>query len=539
MLDILNILTNLKIKGFYPNNILDIGCHKGTWTQEVLKVFHKSNYILFDAITYIEIQELLNTYNNIQYYNELLGEKEDEVIWYQKKNSGDSIFKERTNIYSECLEIKKTTKLLDNIIPENIYDLIKLDVQGSEIPILKGATKTIKHTSFIILEIQFMGKYNNSVPIFLEHIKYMDTINYILYDIVEIHKVNNIIIQVDIIFINKNKINGLKINTPLIHSQMLSAFDREHVINYVERKKIENINYKVIDIGGSAEYTNWSHNIIDYIADLMNPPETINKIKYFKLNFNYESEWQEILDFVEENGKFDFSICSHVIEDISTPAVLIKMLGKISKEGFIAFPSKYRELKEINDNKYVGYSHHRWIYSFNNNKFIAYPKLNFIQSLPIMNIGENSDLIDFSFFWKNKLNLNIVNNDYLGPTEKQVFDYYNDLINDDLDLLKKFVNNYSITNKLDNIYHSLLHIEYLKKFNINSSNRLIIIIPINLNYINSFLQDITYMDSQDYIPYDIAKINKIDYILSEIYILFIKKNDILNTYVDNIITNLL
>ena len=39
MLDILNILNNLKIKGFYPNNILDIGCHKGTWTQEVLKVF--------------------------------------------------------------------------------------------------------------------------------------------------------------------------------------------------------------------------------------------------------------------------------------------------------------------------------------------------------------------------------------------------------------------------------------------------------------------------------------------------------------------
>ena len=106
MLDILNILNNLKIKGFYPNNILDIGCHKGTWTQEVLKIFDKSNYILFDAITYPEIQELLNTYNNIQYFNELLGEKEDEVIWYQKKNSGDSIFKEITNIYRRELALK-------------------------------------------------------------------------------------------------------------------------------------------------------------------------------------------------------------------------------------------------------------------------------------------------------------------------------------------------------------------------------------------------------------------------------------------------
>ena len=43
------------------------------------------------------------------------------------------------------------------------------------------------------------------------------------------------------------------------------------------------------------------------------------------------------------------------------------------------------------------------------------------------------------------------------------------------------------------------------------------------------------MDSQDYILFG-NHTNKIDNILSEIYILFIKKNDILNTYVDNIIS---
>ena len=534
----LNTLEKLKNLGFYPTNILDIGAHKGTWTLEVLKVYPNSNYILFDAIQYPEIEEVLNNNHNIQFYNELLGQTEEEVIWYQKKNSGDSIYKERTNIFLDCLEIKKHIKVLDNIIPINTYDLIKLDVQGSEIPILKGATETIQNTSFIILEIPFMGKYNTSVPTFLEHIQYMDSINFILYDIIELHSVKNIIIQVDLIFIHKNKINGLKINTPLIHSQMLSPFERQHIINYIQRKKIENINYTVIDIGGSAEYTSWSYDIIDYIADLVDPPETINKIKYFKLNFNYESQWQEILDFVEKNGKFDFSICSHVIEDISTPRVLINMLGKISKEGFIGVPSKYRELKEINDNKYIGYLHHRWIYSIYNNQFIAYPKLNFIESLPITNIGENSDLIDFSFFWKNKLTLNIINNDYLGPTEQNVFNYYNQLINDDLDQLKNIVHNYTISTNLHNIYHSLIHIEYLKKFNIQSVTRLIIIIPINLDYTNTFLQDIIYMDKQDYIPYDIVKINKIDEILTEIYILFIKKNDELNNTVDKIITNL-
>ena len=48
-----------------------------------------------------------------------------------------------------------------------------------------------------------MGKYNENVPNFIEHIEYMDSIGYILYDIIEIHKIENIIIQLDIIFIKK------------------------------------------------------------------------------------------------------------------------------------------------------------------------------------------------------------------------------------------------------------------------------------------------------------------------------------------------
>ena len=321
---------------------------------------------------------------------------------------------------------------------------------------------------------------------------------------------------------------------------MLTPFDREHIINYIQRQKNQNINYSVIDIGGSAEYTSWSYPVIDYIADLVDPPNEINKIKYFKLNFNYESEWKEILDFVNENGKFDFCICSHVIEDISTPKVLINMLGKIAKEGFIGIPSKYRELKEINNNKYVGYMHHRWIYTFENEKLLAYPKLNFIDSLEnVKKIGENNDLIDLSFFWKNKLNLEIINNDYLGPTEQVVLNKYNNLLNDEVDEIKDIVLNYSNLNKhIDNIYYKRIHIEYLKKYNFDSNNRLIIIIPIHYDYNNTFLQDIKYMDKQGYIPYDIVNIKNSDNILVELNILFIKKTDILNTIVDNIITNI-
>ena len=82
--------------------------------------------------------------------------------------------------------------------------LIKIDCQGAEIPILKGATSILERTDFIILEIPLFGQYNEGVPTFLEHIKYMDSIGFVVYDIIDNHYINMFNMQVDVLFINKN-----------------------------------------------------------------------------------------------------------------------------------------------------------------------------------------------------------------------------------------------------------------------------------------------------------------------------------------------
>ena len=51
-----------------------------------------------------------------------------------------------------------------------------------------------------------MGQYNTNVPNFLEHIKYLDSLGFVPFDIIELHYsgTGKILIQIDIIFINKN-----------------------------------------------------------------------------------------------------------------------------------------------------------------------------------------------------------------------------------------------------------------------------------------------------------------------------------------------
>lgn len=199
----------LKQKGYYPDTILDIGAHHGNWTNSMKTIYNNANFYLFEGIDYSELKQFQNN-KNVKVYNVLLNDKIEMVNWYQMKNTGDSIFKEKTHHFKNCEIIKRETiDLNTHILKNNLFNeakniLIKIDCQGAEIPILKGSTSILEKTDFIILEIPLFGQYNEGVPNFLEHIAFMNSIGFITYDIIDNHYINKFNMQVDVLFINKN-----------------------------------------------------------------------------------------------------------------------------------------------------------------------------------------------------------------------------------------------------------------------------------------------------------------------------------------------
>ena len=455
-------LNNLKKEGYYPNIIIDIGAYHRNWTKSILEIYKESKYYLFEIIKYDEL-DIFKESMNIKVINAVLNDKEEVIDLYQEKNTGYIT--------------------LNSIIEkENIHNIfIKIDCQGADIPILKSSSKILNKTDFILIEIPLFEKYKEGVSNFLEYIQFMDTIGFIPFDICD----NNSMVM---LFIRKTSNFYFKfLQKPLIHSIMLSNYERRHVINYIKEKKKKNPSFKVIDIGGSADYTNWSCSVIDYIADMNEPTLNNSKIKYFKLNINFENDFKELLNYVNKNGKFDFCICSHIIEDIALPQVILNNLKNIAKEGFIGIPSKYRELSKINGN-FLGYVHHRWIYSIKKNELIGFPKLNFIdQHKGLIDIGNRSkEILDLSFFWKNSVTYSIINNDYMGPCAHSVVKYYNELLIDDLDEYKKINNN-------------IYHIEFIKnKVNIIHGEFIYIIM-----LIENIIDDLKIMENYGFIPFQI------------------------------------
>ena len=223
----------------------------------------------------------------------------------------------------------------------------------------------------------------------------------------------------------------------MIKNFCIGNADRSGVVEQLLELKRQNPNIRIIDVGASLN--TWSKDVVDAIVDIQEP-QVESHIQVFRANINVVKDWEDIEAHVEKHGKFDFSICSHTLEDISNPQFVAEQLGKISHAGYIAVPSKYRELSRfemsLKGAYYRGYIHHRWIFTIRNNHLFGFPKINYLETDTWYDAIADFDegLKDLSFTWESEVPIKLVNDDFLGPDIVSVINYYRTgLINDDVD----------------------------------------------------------------------------------------------------------
>ena len=203
------IVKLLKNKKFIPKNIVDVGCGYGEWTKLLLNHFPLSNYYLFDANQNNEkyLKKLTKYKKNLRYKICLLADEINNYKFYNM-GTGSSIFEEKTNHPRIVKNMISTTLKdeLDNDLSTFKNNLIKLDVQGSELKVLDGLIGLIDNFEVIILEVS-LHEYNKGAPLFIDIINYMNKKNFILYDLFDFKRLgheNSFLLQFDCVFVNKN-----------------------------------------------------------------------------------------------------------------------------------------------------------------------------------------------------------------------------------------------------------------------------------------------------------------------------------------------
>jgi len=99
----------------------------------------------------------------------------------------------------------------------------------------------------------------------------------------------------------------------MIYNISISNGNRYDVIQYILKKKALG-KFNVIDIGGV--FNGWSAPYIDAIIDFNCKYIENTDIKLFNFDITDPNKYTEIDEYILQNGKFDFAICSHVLEDI-------------------------------------------------------------------------------------------------------------------------------------------------------------------------------------------------------------------------------
>ncbi len=199
-----------KIKEFIePKRILDIGANVGRWYNECRPHF-PSSYI-FSIEANEECEEALKAANPNSLIA-LLTKDNKEYDYYINntyQSTGNSIYKELTEHYTEANTriIKKQGTRLDDIFTDEYFDLIKMDVQGAELDIIKGGPKLIQAAHGLILEVA-LKEYNQSSPMHDEIVTYLETIGFKKKLILDDLMYNNEVYHQDIFFLNENIIRN-------------------------------------------------------------------------------------------------------------------------------------------------------------------------------------------------------------------------------------------------------------------------------------------------------------------------------------------
>lgn len=199
-------------KDLKPDYILDVGAHSTEWIRMYMEFFPASTAYLIEPLAEMKdkLEKFCIDYPGSKYFLNGAGSKEGKLYLTTKVSLEGASFllKENKNLIKNNFQREIDIITIDGLIEKNeieIPDIVKLDVQGFELEVLKGAEKLFGKTEVFILEVSLF-EYVKGTPIFSEVISFMSERGYEVYDFPGFLRrpFDGALGQIDVCFVRKN-----------------------------------------------------------------------------------------------------------------------------------------------------------------------------------------------------------------------------------------------------------------------------------------------------------------------------------------------
>jgi FkbM family methyltransferase len=176
----------MRRNGFYPAAIIDVGAYQGEWSRMARRIYADAPIYMFEANAQKEpiLSRVIAEIGRARYRIGLLGPRAAESVPFYLMETGSSVLPENTSLPRTTARLAMAT--LDQLlfagepIPGPYF--LKLDVQGFELEILRGAARVLEDTEAALLEVSLL-EYNQGAPLLAEVVAFMQSRGLVVYDI--------------------------------------------------------------------------------------------------------------------------------------------------------------------------------------------------------------------------------------------------------------------------------------------------------------------------------------------------------------------
>lgn len=187
------LFKQIAAKGFSPSHIIDVGAHKGHWSYDAHKVFPDCSFTLIEPQIEMKpyLDEFCSRVKKSRWIIAGAGEREGELPFTIAPNPDGSSFAiseesaKETNKERRMLPIVTLDSVCDKYsLP--IPDIVKIDAEGLDLEVVRGAQKLIGKTEIFFLEIPLFDFWPNQSFHIITN--YMREQGYEPYDITDINR---------------------------------------------------------------------------------------------------------------------------------------------------------------------------------------------------------------------------------------------------------------------------------------------------------------------------------------------------------------